>query len=138
MGKKITIDLPLIYSPYTISKNWNIRVLATQPEFRYWLKEAFDGHFFGAHIHSGYYNIAIDNENRYQDRTPSYGYGVSYGYALELNKRWGLSFTAGFGYTRLNSDVFYNIHNGALYDNKVVDYWGPTKLGINLIYKIAR
>ena len=139
LGRRFTLDLPFIYSPYTISKNWNIRVLTLQPEFRYWLKDQFEGHFLGVHAHGGYYNIGIGDKTRYQDTngdTPFYGFGASYGYALNLNERWGMSFTGGFGYARFNSDLFYNIDNGAKFDNKVVDYWGITKLGVNLIYKI--
>ncbi len=136
---KLSLDIPVTYSPYTLSDIWNLRILSVQPELRYWLKESFEGHFFGVHAHTGYYNVAVDSETRYQDRdgeSPFLGCGVSYGYAHNFNDRWGMSFVAGFGFSRFDYDMFYNVSDGVKYNSKLTDYWGVTKLGINLIYKI--
>lgn len=141
IGDKFSIDAPLYYSPYTLFDNYSFRILATQPEVRYWLTEALDGHFFGAHVMGGWYNVAYNSTTRYQDtdgESPFYGAGISYGYSLALNDNWAFEFTAGFGYLRLDYDMFYNIDNGAKYDTKVIDYWGPTKLGVNLVYKFNK
>ncbi len=139
IGNHFSIDLPIYYSPYTVFNDYSFRVLMTQPEFRYWITSPLKGHFFGLHAMGGWYNAAWNSTTRYQDAdgdTPFYGAGLSYGYALNLNDKWGFEFTAGFGYARFEYDMFFNIDNGAKYDTRKIDYWGPTKLGVNLVYKL--
>lgn len=141
IGKHFSIDVPLYYSPYTANSNYNFRILAMQPEVRYWLKESLKGHFFGAHLMGGWYNVAYNDQHRYQDKdgdSPSWGAGLSYGYSLPMSNNWSMEFTAGFGYLYLNYDVFYNKHNGAKMNSESKHYWGPTKLGINLIYRFNK
>ena len=65
-GDHYSIDLPIIYSPYTVARDYRLRFLAVQPEFRYWLKAPMKGHFFGVHLNIGAFNIAVDNKNSYQ------------------------------------------------------------------------
>ena len=51
-----------------------------------------------------------------------------------------MEFVIGFGYARLDYDIFYNmknVKNGALYDNRTKDYWGMTRAAINLIYQFT-
>lgn len=81
-GDHYSIDLPIIYSPYTVARDYRLRFLAVQPEFRYWLKAPMKGHFFGVHLNIGAFNIAVDNKNRYQSPDGFYGVGLSYGYVL--------------------------------------------------------
>ncbi len=141
LGKKLTLDLPLIYSPYTIAQKWNLRALTLQPELRYWLKNCFKGHFFGLHAQSGYYNVGVGDKYRYQDKngnSPFYGGGLSYGYSFNLKRNWAIELTAGVGYCRFNSDVFYNVENGVEFKQTKTNYYGPTKLGVNLIYNINK
>lgn len=144
IGNNFSFDLPVYYSPYTVARNYNFRVLIAQPEFRYWFKEAFDGHFIGAHATGGWYNTAFkwhNSDTRYQDKdgeTPYYGFGLSYGYAIKLSERWGMEFTAGFGYSRFDYDQFYNIENGAKFNTRELDYWGPTKFGVTISYKFNK
>lgn len=42
-GDHYSIDLPIIYSPYTVARDYRLRFLAVQPEFRYWLKAPMKG-----------------------------------------------------------------------------------------------
>lgn len=83
------------------------------------------------------YNIAFNSRDRFQNTNEEnfvYGGGISYGYTMKLKRNWNIEFTAGLGYMYLDHDVFRNVKNGALYDNRKFHYWGPTKLGINIIY----
>ncbi len=131
-----SVDVPIAYSPYTVNQNWKFRVLTVQPEFRYWFNETFKGHFVGAHAHVGYFNIAYNDQDRFQNSadTPLWGFGLSYGYLLNICGNWGLEFTLGAGYANLEYDTYYNIDNGALFDHTKKDYWGITRLGISLTY----
>lgn len=135
VGRHFSLDIPFIYSPYTIKRDYKFRLLAFQPEFRYWLSEPLSGHFFGLHGTVGWFNVAKDTENRYQDSRPVYGAGISYGYALPLSKHWGAEFTIAGGYANIEYDTYYNISNGAKFDSNSKHYWGITRLGISLVYK---
>jgi hypothetical protein len=137
---RFSVDVPLTYSPYTIKRNYKLKTLSIQPELRWWVKEQLSGHFVGFHVHLAFYNIAINQNNRYQDRdgnTPLIGFGLSYGYALKTKSRWNIEFTLGIGYAHLDYDIFYNTHNGAAYSTESKSYFGFTKAGITLIYKLT-
>lgn len=137
-GRHLSVDIPFIYSPYTVRRDYRLRALMIQPELRYWLQKPMVGHFFGFHAHAGYFNVATNSKKRYQDtdgNSPLWGFGLSYGYALELWKNWGAEFTLGAGYANIRYDVFYNIPNGAKFDSGTKNYWGVTRAGISLVYK---
>jgi len=140
LGEHFSIDVPFMYSPYMISRKYRIEVLALQPELRYWFNnQPLKGHFVGLHGHVGWYTVSFNSKRRFQDKdgdTPLWGGGLSYGYAHSLSKRWGLEFTVGAGYAKLEYDTFHNYHNGQKYDTNTKNYWGITRIGINLIYKI--
>lgn len=141
LGNHLSFDFPVYYSPYTLIESYKFRVLMTQPELKYWFDKPIKGHFVGLHALGGWYNIAYDKQDRYQDRDgsmPAWGGGVSYGYSLDWGRNWGIEFMAGVGYIRLDYDIFYNIKNGAKFDTQSKSYFGPTKLGINLVYKFNK
>jgi hypothetical protein len=141
LGDRFSIDFPVVYSPYTIKNNWRIRILGIQPEFRWWFGGQMLGHFAGLHTHLAYYNVSTDNLDRYQDqkgKTPLWGVGLSYGYVLPLKRRWNMEFTIGAGYARLVYDVFYNVSNGMMYDTVSRNYWGLTRAGVTLVYKLDK
>lgn len=135
-GRHYSIDVPVIYSPYTVSRSYRLRFLAVQPEFRYWLENPTKGHFFGAHLNIGAFNVSVDKKERYQSPDGFYGVGLSYGYALPLARHWGAEFTLGAGYVHTKYDTYYNIPDGARFEKGVsYNYWGLTKVGINLVYR---
>lgn len=134
---KMSVDIPAYYSPYTLAKNYKFRILGFEPELKYWFDKPFKGHAIGIHGAAVMYNIAFNSRDRFQNTNGEnfvYGGGISYGYTMRLKRNWNIEFTAGLGYMYLDHDVFRNVKNGALYDNRKFHYWGPTKLGINIIY----
>ena len=54
LGEQTTLELTGGYNPWTLDKEQNkkLKHWLVMPEFRYWLCERFNGHFFG--IHTGY------------------------------------------------------------------------------------
>ncbi len=138
-GQHYSVDLPVIYSPYTVARNYRLRFLAVQPEVRYWLHNPMQGHFFGAHLSLGTFNISVDSKTRYQSPDGFYGIGLSYGYVLPLTCRWAAEFTIGAGYVHTKYDSYYNIPNGARYEKGIHhNYWGLTKVGIGLAYRFGK
>lgn len=139
LGNHYSVDVPVIYSPYTVASDFRFRFLVVQPELRYWLRSPMKGHFFGAHFHAGAFNIAVDDKSRYQSPNGFYGIGLSYGYSLAFARHWAVEFTIGAGYAYTKYDAYYNIPNGARYEKSVpYDYWGITKAGISVVYTFGK
>lgn len=135
-GDRFSVDLPITYSPYTISNDWNFRIFALQPEFRYWFSEAMSRHFVGFHSHLAYFNVAFNENKRYQSSAgrPTWGFGISYGYALKLCEKMNLEFNIGAGYANIDYDLYRNVTNASRYAYDKKDYWGITRVGITLSY----
>lgn len=134
---RTSVALPVAYSPYSIRKDYSLKMLSFQPEFRYWTSQSMKGHFFGAHATVGWFNIAVDRRNRYQspkDR-PAAGAGITYGYCLDILPELAFEFSVGFGYLNIGYESFYNISNGALNGKGTINYWGIDKVNIGIIYR---
>lgn len=134
-----SIDFPVYYSPYNLFKETRkLRLLAIQPEMRYWLGKAGEGHFFGLHGHVAGFNIAINDNGRYQDpNRVLWGLGIGYGYTFNFGKekRWGLELNIGAGFADYKYDAYRNWENGPKYDSGSGCYWGITRAGISIFYK---
>ncbi len=110
-------------------------------EFRYWLCERFDGHFFG--VHALYTRFNIDGhrvpmlfENKYRYDGHGIGAGITYGYHWAITKGFGLEFAVGAGVVQMNYDRF--ACGGCQYDAEPMKktYFGPTNAAINLVFLI--
>lgn len=64
------------------------------------------------------------------------GGGVSYGYQWMLARKWSLEATVGVGYVRFNYDKYPCYDCGQRLESGNKNYFGPTKVGINLIFVI--
>ena len=102
LGQRTTLDLTGAYNPWTLDKDKKIKHWLVMPEFRYWLCERYNGHFFGLHSGYAFYNISgvripfqskSTKDHRYQGWAT--GVGLSYGYSWILGKRWNLEATIG-------------------------------------------
>lgn len=113
-----------------------------QPEVRYWLCEASNGHFIGIHGIATKYNIAgyslfsmLDKNYRYEGWGA--GIGINYGYSWAFSKRWGIEAYLGIGIVQFTFDKTDNRDwccNKSEHAEKT--YFGPTQIGISLIYNI--
>ena len=137
LHRKMTLDLPVMWSLWDAQREHALRVIALQPELRWWTgSEVGRGHFFGLHAHAAWFNFKWE-DNRYQDAgRPLLGAGLSYGYKLPLGQHWGAEFNVGVGYANLKYNTYYNIENGALINTRIRHYWGLTRLGLSLVYRL--
>jgi putative salt-induced outer membrane protein YdiY len=111
-------------------------------EYRYWLCERFNGHFFGIHGLGSMYNIGGyelpllfgKGSKDYRYDGWAVGAGISYGYQFILGKHWNLEANIGGGYARLEYDKYQCPKCGEKIGKESRDYFGPTKAGISLIY----
>lgn len=142
-----TIDVTGELNAWTLSHDRRWKHWALQPEVRYWFCDRFSGHFLGAHIHGGQYNIGGVNGRvhflgtdarklanaRYQGWFV--GTGVAYGYAWILDRHWNLEAEIGLGYSYTRYDKYPCARCGRkIKTNKPHHYVGPTKAAINLVY----
>lgn len=148
MAPQWTVDISGNYNNWDFShgrrwKNWSI-----QPEARYWLCEAFGGHFLGLHMQGGKFNIGnLDNgisflgtdfsklsDERYQGWFVGAGFG--YGYSWILSRHWNLEAELGIGYNFTKSDRYPCANCGEkIESDKTHHYFGPTKAALNLVYQ---
>lgn len=136
-----SLDISGNYNPWTFSKDKSIKHWLVQPEARYWLHERFNGHFFGVHGIYTDYDVAGQNilgvmKSGYSYDGYAYGGGVSYGYQLYLSPHWNIEFTAGVGYLQFKYDKKSFPDNGDAGGSYRNNYFGPTKLGISIMYII--
>ncbi len=140
LAPRWSLDLMGAYSPYNmIVPNRKIRLFGGRPEVRFWWGEPMKrGHFLGLHGFASAFNVQLGNKARYQDPNHVlWGAGLAYGYALPLGKkeRWGVEFTIGLGYARIKYDKYDGAINGQFIERKTVNYYGPTRLGVNFSYR---
>lgn len=130
---------------FSEGKQW--RNYVVQPEGRYWFCDAFAGHFVGAHLLGGQYNIGnVDldfnmlgtdfgnlKDSRYQGWFA--GAGIAYGYAWVLAKHWNLEAEVGIGYVYSRYDRYPCAVCGTKLESDVSHhYFGPTKLALSIVY----
>ncbi len=143
-GVQTSVELSVNYNNWEFKNDRKWKHYLIQPEFRWWLNETFDGHFFGAHAHWALYNVGHlpkppfstwMNTHRYEGWLA--GAGLSYGYRWNFDRRWALEATVGLGYAYLDYDEFNCGRCGELLASDSKHYFGPTKAGVSLIFGIG-
>lgn len=147
VAPKWTLDVSGQFNLWTLSNDRRWKHWLAQPEIRYWFCQKYFGHFVGAHLLGGQYNVGglkglhdflglqlsrLDKE-RFQGWFA--GAGVAYGYTWILNRHWNFEAEIGVGYVYRRYDVFPCAHCGTkLESGKSRNYVGPTKAALNIIY----
>ncbi|WP_277131867.1 DUF3575 domain-containing protein [Bacteroides congonensis] len=147
LAPKWTLEVTGQFNAWMLSNDRHWKHWAIQPEIRYWFCDRFSGHFMGAHIHGGQYNIGgfdgrisfLGTDARKLENTRYQGWfvggGIAYGYAWILGRHWNLEAEIGFGYSYTRYDRFLCAGCGKKIEtNKPHHYVGPTKAAINLVY----
>lgn len=115
-----------------------------QGEYRNWLCESFNGHFWGIHALGAQYNVAEHklpllfgkDSKQYRYEGWAAGAGVSYGYQFVLSEFWNLELNLGVGYAYMKYDKFKCKNCGRRLGSESRNYFGPTKAGISIMYII--
>ena len=115
---------------------WETSKVWLKTNLPYWGLVVMKGHFLGVHVTGAAFNFATDKQFRYQDTDGAWGAGIDYGYAVKFSRHWGMEFNIGVGYLWTKYETYYNIENGASCGTETLNYFGITRLGISLIYKL--
>ena len=146
IAPKWSVDLTCDFNAWTVDthkwKHWVV-----QPELRYWFCDPFAGHFIGAHLLGGQYNIGnINNGINFlgtdfsrlsNERFQGWfvGAGIAYGFAWVLGRHWNIEAEIGFGWTYTRYESYPCTHCGNKIDNnRPHNYVGPTKAALNIVY----
>ena len=147
MSPQWTLDVSANWNPWTFSGNKKWKQLSFQSEARYWFCEAFNGHFLGAHLLGGIYNMSNWDtdftflgtdfgklkDHRYEGWM--LGAGIAYGYQWILSKHWSIEAEIGIGYVYSRYDKYRCAGCGRKTEEGQSHHFvGPTKAAVNLIY----
>lgn len=135
--ENMSVSLSGSYNPFTFKDNRKMKHWLVQGEYRYWLSEAFKGHYLGAHVIGGTYNFAnlpFGSLKDYRYEGNIYSGGFTYGYQWVLGSRLNIGADIGFGYAHLDYNKFYCPTCGERIDHYKSNYFGPTKIGVSIIY----
>jgi len=131
LNNNSTIDLWCGYNPWVFKDDKMMRFWLIQPEIKYWICEKFEGLSIGAHLLSAQYYGGF-KDIRYDGYLV--GAGFSCNYDMILSPRWNLDFGIGLGYARLWYDKSPRIPCVTCKEHKFLNYFGPTKASISIVY----
>ncbi|MDE6197208.1 MAG: DUF3575 domain-containing protein [Muribaculaceae bacterium] len=135
-AKKWTAELPVMWSLWDWKESRGVRTVAIQPGVKYWFSSPGNGNAVGVDFDLAWYNARWD-DSRYQTAgRPAMGASVVYAYSLNMGRGWKAEFSLGVGYINTRYNTYYNISNGALIDTRTKNYFGPTRVGISLVYSL--
>jgi hypothetical protein len=140
------MDIGVGYNPWNLNgseeDNKKLVHLLGNIEYRYWLCEKFNGHFFGAHVLGVQYNIGGHElpllfgkgSEAFRHQGWAAGAGISYGYQFVLGEHWNLELNVGVGYVYFAYDKYECQKCSDITGAYRRNYFGPTKGGLSLIY----
>lgn len=113
ISSRLTLDVALAANPFKISiENRRVNNLRFEPELRYWFNRPMARHFMALSALGGIFDVKWVNK-RYEGDI--WGAGLSYGYALVLNKHWNLEGELGVGLVKIRA---FDYRQGELKPNQ--------------------
>ena len=152
VSQQFTTNLDILWMPYMFKKHEEVlRALVGSADLRYYVKpryyytnNMYDGFYLGPYVEAGNFNIGFwRGEERESYRYKGWGIsaGLSLGYKFYLSKRFRLDLNLGLGYAHLQYDKYQLGGEWADYPLELKDtraWFGPTKLGVHLVYNLFR
>ena len=146
-GSHSTVQLFYGLHPWQFSDTKKLRHWSLMPEWRHWTSDdgPFRGWFYGIHLVGGEYNVAGIKlpfgifkplaDNHYEGWYA--GGGLTLGHAWPLSQHWRLEAAIGLGYIHTKYKQYENVECGDLLADAHYNYFGPTKLALNLVWVLG-
>ena len=144
LSNRFTLETGFHYNPFPAGENKRWKHWFLQPELRYWKCQPYGGHFFGAHLIYGVYNVGNMKlplglfkgvrSSRYED--DFMGAGISYGYHFILSPRWSIEASLGVGFLHTGYERYRCLHCGEKTGSGNKNFIAPTKAAVSLVYVI--
>lgn len=128
------------YNPWTFSDNKKLKHVLIQPELRKWFWMPFWGPFIGVEAHYAAFNVGgvtpltTLKNNRYQGSM--IGGGITCGYQWMLSTSFDIEAYLGLGYSHIDYKKYGPEKGAVRTDKSDYNYFGPTEIGISLVYMI--
>ncbi|MEG2533866.1 MAG: DUF3575 domain-containing protein, partial [Gordonibacter sp.] len=147
LNRHLTLEVAGGYNPWNLNRTdgsrKRVHYLLTS-ELRYFFLNRLNGHYLGAHVVYGQYNINKyelpllfgKGSKAYRHEGSAYGGGLSYGYQFLLGRRWNLELGIGAGVMLLEYDKYDCVSCGEKRQHENRTYYGLTKASVSLIYII--
>lgn len=136
VARHLSVELPVMWSFWDWKQTQGLRTVALQPALKWWPGEVGSRNAVGVDFDMAWFNYRHD-QTRYQSQgRPLMGASLTYAYTLEMGRGWQAEFAVAIGYANMQYNTYYNISDGALTGTHTRNYFGPTRLGISLVYKL--
>ena len=89
-----TLGFSASVAPFKIMEKASLRHLSIEPQYKYWFRMPYFGHYVGASMIYSSYDIAFGNFARKGNLVAATG---NYGYSIILGRRWNLVPHLGLG-----------------------------------------
>ena len=146
IGEDFSAELHTYFPWWTAGPYGNkyaLQTLSLGGEFRWWFHNPYEkvlgGHFLGADVSGGKFDLQWDHEGCYQCYYRQAG--ISYGYSLPLTEHFNLEFSMTLGYMGIDYQHYvpspdYSILIRDNFGAGTFHYWGPTRVTVSLVYPI--
>ncbi len=95
LSNRLSLGMGFVGNPFRVKiADTRFNNFRFQPELRYWFNRPMAQHFMGVALLASNYDLR-HKETIWQGDL--FGAGLTYGYALVLNRHWNVEFTAGVG-----------------------------------------
>ena len=135
LNHRWSVQLPVYYSDQNyFQRESKFRVFAIYPGVRYQFLQV-PGLFIGVHSGLAYYNVALNDDWRYQNhdrKSPAIGGGLEVGYRFRFTSKWGIEVMAGAGMYRLHYDKFHNEQGDRWVKTIKKTYTGIDRLAVSI------
>lgn len=144
IGARHSLQLELGYNPFTYSDNKKLKHFAVKPGYRYWLCEAFSGHFLSAQLEYAHFNAGnVDfpfglygdlADHRLQGDLGAIG--VGYGYHWILSPRWSIEAEIAIGLAYASYDRYECAICGSKLGSENKLFLKPTRAAVSVVYML--
>ncbi len=133
LNSRLTLDIGFAVNPVSkpIADKYQLSHFRFQPELRYWFNRPMARHFMGFTPMFADYSLQW-NQRKYQGDLIAFG--LTYGYALVLNRHWNVEFTAGVGIGKIRCYKYAATDNRPQEPNYNKWIPVPVKLGVSFSY----
>ena len=135
-----SLEISGSYNSLDLSNDRKWQHWMIQQEFRFWSKQPFSGAFFGIYGFTGKFNMSglpLGGLRGSRIEGSAIGGGVSYGYSRRLSSQWSLEATLGLGYVHFAYNKYSSKSDEDPGSYEKI-YFGPTKIGVSLVYRIRK
>lgn len=131
LSHKLSLHLPVMWSPFTFRDNIKLTHLALLPGIRVWNWHVFSGLYTALNASYIRYNGGV-RERRYDGS--ALGISLSAGYSKMLSRRWNLEIEAGAGLFHTEHDIFVREVCGEYLESSRRLRVLPSRASLNLIF----